>query len=185
MLPMSYSDRPERPVICNHCQSRFYADDAVPCSLCRKNCCPSCRQCSCQAKTTPILARNDVIRRNTRISIAEILANKAPEQRKNLEVAGTLSPLERQEIIATRNRNLVLSFFSFYDGGRKIGFRVWGPLPHELYEHRYSPGRVVIKGVSVSKYAGELQLTLQRNGFVTGIGQKSRSLYSELGVAEA
>ncbi|OLS25824.1 MAG: hypothetical protein HeimC3_10980 [Candidatus Heimdallarchaeota archaeon LC_3] len=111
------------------------------------------------------------------INLTEIF--KSP-LKSNLDVQGILSPLEGQDLVKTRNGKLILSHYTFSDNNKKIPFKIWGPLPRELYDQRYNSSKVKIKGVKLSRYNGQLQFVLQRNGNVQILSLKQKNLHSAI-----
>ncbi|MHA1990993.1 MAG: hypothetical protein ACW981_09195 [Candidatus Hodarchaeales archaeon] len=161
--------------ICSNCLRRFYSQDI--CQLCNDVTCPNCNKCSCppiEKIEENFKQENDIF--NT-ITISNLL--KSP-LKSNLETQGILSSLEGQDLVKTRNGKLILSHYILSDGNKKIPFKIWGPLPRELYENRYATIKVKIKGVKLSRFNGQLQMVLQRNGTVSVLSYKQKDLHSTL-----
>ncbi|MFW9928695.1 MAG: hypothetical protein ACFFD1_04840 [Candidatus Thorarchaeota archaeon] len=100
--------------------------------------------------------------------------------KSNLELSGVLSPLNGQDLIKTKNGKAVLSHYILSDGNYKIPFKIWGSLPKDLYAQRYDNLKVTVTGVKMSRFNGQLQLVLQRNGKIKIHTKKQKSLDVEI-----
>lgn len=161
--------------ICSNCMRRFYSVET--CQLCTDIKCPNCNKCSC-----PSLEKSSYEPEKKKNFFTPITLNsifKSP-LKSNLQIEGTLSPLEGQELIKTRNGKLVLSHYILSDNSRKIPFKIWGPLTKNLYENRYNSIRVRITGLKLSRFNGQLQIVLQRNGKIKVLSAKQTNLRTTL-----
>ena len=161
--------------ICTFCFKRYYSNE--DCILCHTFKCPYCNKCNCPEIEILDQSKKGKIESFKPIGLIEIY--KSP-LKSNLDVQGILSPLEGQDLVKTRNGKLILSHYTFSDSNKKIPLKIWGPLPRELYEQRYNTTKVKIKGVKLSRYNGQLQLVLQRNGNVQILSLKQKNLHSAL-----
>ncbi len=161
--------------ICSNCLRRFYSQDL--CNLCKDVKCPNCNTCRCPPIEKTQLDSKEEPNSFDSITITDIM--KSP-LKSNLKSHGFLSSLEGQDLVKTRNGKLILSHYTLSDGNKRISFKIWGPLPRELYENRYNPIKVKIKGIKLSRYNGQLQMVLQRNGVIQILSYKQKDLHSTL-----
>jgi hypothetical protein len=139
--------------------------------------CPNCNTCRCP----PIEKLDQSFKEESKdfdpITITDLL--KSP-LKSNLQSQGILSSLEGQDLVKTRNGKLILSHYTLSDGNKRVPFKIWGPLPRELYENRYNSVKVKISGVKLSRYNGQLQMVLQRNGIIQILSYRQKDLHSTL-----